>query len=105
MINKVKPGVMILLAVFALVYVSEARAVDAHSIVKIGGTWDVSGTWEDHEWTATWTISQSRKKIRGYAYGTIPFKCKDTDESGTWLAKKATHASELTDVVAAGSGE
>lgn len=74
MINRVKPGFVILLAVFALVYVSEAQAVDAKKGINVSGNWAASGTWEDHEWESPWSISQKGKKIRGYAYNTVSFK-------------------------------
>lgn len=65
---------MVFLAVFALVYVSEAREVGAKKGINVSGNWAASGTWEDHEWESPWSISQKGKRIKGYAYGTIPFK-------------------------------
>ncbi|MBI5307682.1 MAG: hypothetical protein HZB37_04945 [Planctomycetes bacterium] len=74
MINRVKSGVMVFLAVFALTCVSEAREVGAKKGINVSGNWAASGMWEDHEWESPWSISQKGKRIKGYAYGTIPFK-------------------------------
>ncbi len=74
MINRVKPGLIILLTIFALVYVSEAKAVGVKRGINVSGNWAASGTWEGNDWESPWSISQKGKRIRGYAYGTIPFK-------------------------------
>lgn len=76
MIERLRPSVMICLAVVALVYSSEVRAVEVEKKINLDGTWTVHGMWEDHEWEAEWGISQTRKKIRGYAYNIIPFTGK-----------------------------
>lgn len=39
MINRVRLGIMVLLAVFALVYVSEVRAENIEKGAKVAGTW------------------------------------------------------------------
>lgn len=65
MINRIKLGVMVFLAVFALVYVSEARAVEVESL---NGTWVAQWTWEDQgSWSDEWTITQKGKKITGHS--------------------------------------
>lgn len=70
MINRVKLGVMVLLAVFALVYVSEVRAVEVEKGTKVAGTWAAQGTWTGSgSWSDTWTIKQKGKKITGSGSG------------------------------------
>lgn len=77
MINRVKLGVMVLLAVFALVYVSEVRAVEVEKGTKVAGTWAAQGTWEDWgAWSETWTIKQKGKKITGQSSAGYKFKGK-----------------------------
>ena len=77
MINRIKLGVMVLLAVFALVYVSEVRAVDVEKKSNLTGTWAASGTWVDWgPWSETWTIKQKGKKITGSSNAGYDFKGK-----------------------------
>lgn len=75
MINRIKLGVVVLLAVFALVYVSEARAVDVEKKTNLTGTWAASGTWVGSgSWSETWTIKQKGKKITGSSNAGYNFK-------------------------------
>lgn len=65
MIRGVKLGVMVFLAVFALVCASEVRAVGVESLK---GTWTAQWTLDGWgSWSDTWTITQKGKKITGHS--------------------------------------
>ncbi|MBI5308273.1 MAG: hypothetical protein HZB37_08110 [Planctomycetes bacterium] len=77
MINRVRLGIMVLLAVFALVYVSEVRAENIEKGAKVAGTWVAQGQWVgDGSWSETWTITQKKKKITGHSSAGYDFKGK-----------------------------
>lgn len=75
MINRVKLGVMVLLAVFALVYVSEVRAVEVENGINVTGSWAIKGQWTGGApWNDVLTLKQKGKKVTGQSSGGIKLK-------------------------------